>query len=157
MTISTTTELPSTTPCGKGNDELPHAALALFDELRGSLETSTKAVLQRDLAALEQATGDQRLLLLRLRALLPAPQPANSALPEQPPSILRNELCDAGHRVLQLARVQAALLKRARRFATVLSNLLASPQRSYAPSEFASGTESLRSPCSTPGDGLCRP
>lgn len=46
---------------------------------------------------------------------------------------LRVKVLAAARRVLELTRIQAALIDRARRFLVVLSNLVAEPGDSYAP------------------------
>jgi hypothetical protein len=115
---------------------------ALLGELESSLQSSQRALLARDLAGIEQHTGEQIRLRRALEILwsknLPQasdPMPFDSMLNDPMPYARAgaSELRLAQMRVLHLGRVQAALLARAQRRARMLSHLFAGPGASYAP------------------------
>ena len=100
---------------------LRHRSLELLGELAASLQSSQNALLSRDLAAIERGTREQKQLQ---QALWEAQAEARAK--DQPKYA-------AEFRVLQLARVQLALLARAQRNLHALSHLLAGPGASYRP------------------------
>ena len=92
---------------------------ALLQELETSLAGSQKAALTGDGPGLERGTGEQVRLLRSLEGW-------------QGLSGLPAEVRAAAARVLQAARVQAALLRRARQRQRILSNLVAGRGSLYA-------------------------
>ena len=141
-----TTALPASAepPPGNAGATIAQASAALLCELEASLRLSQRALLQRDLPGLEQATREQ----IRLRCALgilwewdatackpaarfdgrtqPKLSPAESARAESAP-----DLRAAQQRVLQLGRIQAALLAGQQRWFTMLANLVAGPDSGY--------------------------
>ncbi len=109
----------------RGDDQLIQAPLALLRELESSLEASRKALLNRDLAGLEQATREQARLHRALENL-----PLATSLGRRP---LSAELQAARKRVLHLGLVQWALLERAGRWLRTLERLASGPGASYGP------------------------
>ena len=112
--------------------EIAPASRVLLGELEASLEASQRALLSRDVACLEELTGEQ----IRLRHSLEIvwsrdAAPGREARSQDPAAA--GGLRAAQLRVLHLGRVQAALLTRAERWLTMVSNLLAGPTASYAP------------------------
>ena len=124
------------------------ASLALLAELENSLQSGQKALLALDISAIEASTA-QQVRLTREIHIHPSPRTSLSLsqnergegqrgedhrfaeLSSEP--WLSPELHAAALRVLQLARVQAALLRRTQRLLTVLSNLRADPGEAYGP------------------------
>ncbi|MGA1985060.1 MAG: hypothetical protein ABSG72_02235 [Candidatus Sulfotelmatobacter sp.] len=112
------------------------AGVALLGELESSLEASQHALLARDLAGIERHTGEQ----VRLRRALEILWSQNSLegsdrVPIHPMLSVRAGAAEFGAaelRVLQLGRVQAALLRRAQRWSRMLSHVLAGPGAGYA-------------------------
>jgi hypothetical protein len=105
------------------------ASSLLLGELEASLQASQRALLSRDVARLEERTGEQ----IRLRRSLEivwsrAAAPGSDAAPA-----VAGELGTAQRRVLHLGRVQVALLARAERWLSMVSHLLAGPTANYAP------------------------
>lgn len=107
--------------------------LGLLAEMEASLQGSQKAVLASDGLGLENCTREQARLHRALEMLLwPQAWPGTavqkavekSAGPRCAPR-LAAELLAAERRVLQAARVQAALLRRARQFQRILANVAA--------------------------------
>jgi hypothetical protein len=98
--------------------------LALLGELEASLDASRKALLALDLAGIELGTREQVGLLRKLEAVLGrgTVQPG-----------LEDETRRSGQRILQAARLQWALLARARAKLRVLANMLAGQNVSYGP------------------------
>jgi hypothetical protein len=109
--------------------EIAQAWLSLLAELEASLQASQRALLDRDVACLEQSSGEQIRLLHALEIFWPSPR--ND--PAQDDSALAAELRAAQMRVLHLGRVQAALLARAQRWLRTIENLLAGPATNYTP------------------------
>jgi hypothetical protein len=125
-----------------GADDTWQAMLGLLDEMAASLQGSHKAVLASDGLGLENCTREQVRLNRALEMLLwPQAWPGTVvqkdvqknaqkkdalkiARPAGSPS-LAAELLAAEWRVLHATRVQAALLRRARQFQRILSNLAA--------------------------------
>jgi hypothetical protein len=118
--------------------EFEQAVLALLSELEASLTVSQKALLGRDLKAITTCTEEQTRLVRALAVLLQASltrreAPGVAVAPFRPKVKSSLVLIAAEKRVWQLARVQAALLKRAQRSLRILARLLAGPQTSYGP------------------------
>jgi len=129
-------------------DELAQAALGLLTEMEASLQGSQKAVLSGNGPMLERCTREQVRLHRALEVLLAVPawpgttlptsdlittEPTNvrAAVPRSA-SVMAAEVLSAARRVLHGARVQAALLRRARQFRRVFSNLAAAQGATYA-------------------------
>jgi len=113
------------------------AHLALLAELEASLQASQRALLSRDVASLEQHTAEQ-MRLQKALAILSAPMPRLSGSNSNPTLVA--ELRAAETRVLQMARMQAALLDRAQRWLRTVVNLLAGVEKNYAPPSGTPGT-----------------
>jgi len=120
--------------------ELLPDRLAVMRELEASLQGSRKALLALDLA-IERGTREQVRLIRELEMVLRRPtassaigrQPAEDAaqgLPACAPE-LEEELRRCESRVRDGARLQAALLARARSKLRVLANMLADPSVTY--------------------------
>lgn len=107
-----TCELPTET----NSDAL---RLALLNDLESSLRASEQAILARDVARLERATEEQTSLHRRLVML---PVRGSSFSPA---------VREAQQRVLDLGRVQSALLERARQRLRMLANWIAGPEAQY--------------------------
>lgn len=146
----------------QGNGEMGQAALAVLDDLRLSLQAGIHALLARDVASLERATENQKRLLPLLGALLDPMSCQGSLAPgsfESPScnSLARvSRLREAASHVLRLGRLQAAVLKRAKRSLTVLSNLMAGSERVYTPAESPAGIGIASSGCSRKGESACQ-
>jgi hypothetical protein len=151
----------------QGGAELVRATIGLLGEMEGSLHASQQALLAGDLTGIEQGTRQQIGLRKSLEILGTRPgrdllcgdllsgdrpsgdRPSGDLLPSdlQPGDLqpgdraLAAELGRAQMRVLQLGQIQAALLTRARRWSTILSNLLAGPDAGYVPSVGNMGPE----------------
>jgi len=121
--------------------ELLPDRLAVMRELEASLQGSRKALLALDLAGIERGTREQVRLIRELEMVLRRPtassaigrQPAEDAaqgLPACAPE-LEEELRRCESRVRDGARLQAALLARARSKLRVLANMLADPSVTY--------------------------
>jgi hypothetical protein len=136
--------------------------LALLGELENSLQSSQAAWLARDVAGTERCTREQLRLCRALQALVrrwfapAATQPASESGPglseaglseaglrARAPE-LADQLLAAALRVQRGARVQAALLRRKRRFLCVLANWMAGAEAGYGPP--AAPTVALREP-----------
>jgi len=137
----------------KAEDERAQPALALLAELASSLEASQRALLANDISVLQQATSAQVHLCHALRRLSTSPADQSTSpsvgacekstncpllLPLPFPSLFPSlssgtELRAAQERVLQLGRVQAALLIRSGRSLRILAHFLAGPGASYCP------------------------
>ena len=112
------------------NRELNAAQLALLGELAASLQSSHQAVLTRDVAALNLATADQVRLRHALEILLkPPPDDGEHHKPRD--HAFDPQVIAAAARVLHLARVQGALLRRAQQFLSVLAHFAAGPGTTY--------------------------
>ncbi len=109
---------------------------ALLCELEASLEGSRKALLALDLAAIERGTREQEGLLgefdVALRQGMKGAAQALEPEPEPEPEP-EEELRRSGNRILEAARLQAALLARAQCKLRVLANMLAEPSVTYGP------------------------
>jgi len=114
----------------RGNGELGQAALALLGDLQSSVQAGVQALLQRDLPALEQATGQQQRTLQALRATLPAHSAPAAAETSDEQS---RRLQESAAQVLYLGRVHAALLIRTQKRLALLSHLFAEPACGYSP------------------------
>ena len=110
-----------------GDRCLPTLFPVLLVQMEASLTTSQQALLSRDFIAVERATREQRHLQRQLGACFAAfrqaPRPS-------PPEIEAGVTCQ---RILQLARVQLALLGHAQRSLVACARLLAGPGAAYAP------------------------
>jgi flagellar biosynthesis/type III secretory pathway chaperone len=100
--------------------------IALLARLEISLHQSQHAVLSRDLAQLQKATGEQAELLRNLDAIERQRKSWNN-------ESTRSAVVDAAERVLHLGRVQAALLRRARQSLQTASHAMAGRQAGYIP------------------------
>jgi len=141
----------SSEPLRAACPEIAQAKRSLLTELEASLESGQRALLARDVAGLEQSSGEQMRLL---RALQIFWQPG----PAQDDPACNAELRALQMRVLHLGRVQAALLARGQRWLRTIANLVTGPATNYAPSASngvplghrnlrASGEEEERAPC----------
>jgi hypothetical protein len=122
--------LPSTSMGGE--DEIGPALLGLLEQMAASLQESQKAVLASDGLKLENATREQVRLHRAFEILLwpqawPGTLDQNAAGPVRPrrAPLVAAELLAAARRVLEATRVQVALLRRARQFQHILSNVVA--------------------------------
>ena len=93
--------------------------LALLNDLESSLRSTEQAILGRDVERLERATEEQANLHHRLVML---PMRGSSFSPA---------VREAQQRVLDLGRVQSALLERARQRLRMLANWIAGPEAQY--------------------------
>lgn len=136
--------LPSANPVPAAEDRT-RCALMLIGELEASLNASRKALLALDLAGIERETREQVRSIRKLEDVLGrsmAPRVRGMAKdralvrsgnsPELEPEPER-ELRRSCHRVLEAARLQAALLARARTKLRVLANMLAGQSVTYGP------------------------
>jgi hypothetical protein len=128
-----------------GIAEIMRARLVLLAELEASLQASQQALLSRDISSLERRTSEQ-LRLQKALAILSAPSRLPGRRFAGRTSALSAELRAAETRVLQHARVQAALLDRAQRWLRTVANLLAGVEKNYAP---PSGTPGIAYPVRT--------
>jgi hypothetical protein len=114
--------------------ELTQASLAVLGQLRSSLAQGQKALLERDVEALERATREQTGLIRAWQVLFSNPMATQKSSGRRVHApALAPELHTAASRVLYLTRVQGALLLRAQRFLAVLGNLSAGSQALYGP------------------------
>jgi hypothetical protein len=116
----------------KSPAEIAEGRLSLLKQLETSLQASQRALLSGDLAALQHENCEQ----LRLQRALEACWPPNGARtgegsPKPDEFATSNSLRVAQMRILQLGRVQAAILARANRWLTTVSHLLAGPEAAY--------------------------
>lgn len=107
-------------------EDFARLGLELMGELEASLDGSRKALLALDLAGIEMRTREQVGLLRRLEAVR-----QRSMLADPPAQ--RDETKRCGNRILQAARLQAALLARARAKLRVVANMLAGQSVTYGP------------------------
>lgn len=126
----------------RSQDEIAQAVLGLLTEMEASLEASQKAVLTSDGRMLENCTREQVRLYRALEPLLRLPAWPGTAgqkadkknvRPAEPgcPPALAAEVLAAQQRVRHGARVQAALLRRARQFRRILANFAAAQGATY--------------------------
>jgi hypothetical protein len=124
------------------SDELRQACLLLMRQLEASLHGSRKALLALDLVSIERETREQVGLIVgldtvRQQALTPPASgirpPKNGAPENGGEPELGEELRQSAHRILSAARLQAALLMRARSKLHVLANMLAGTSVDYGP------------------------
>ena len=118
--------------------------LQLLRELEASLSGSRRALLALDLAGIEQGTREQVGLVRELERFpereMQIPRPAQELKKRMQESgevpTCSQEVAEEVRRceqsVLQAARVQAALLARARRKLRILANMLAGPSLNYS-------------------------
>ena len=97
--------------------------LVLLSDLEASLRASHQAVLDRKVGRLEQLTAQQTSLLETLSGL------SAKRIPGTAPAALRS----VQKRVLHLARVQLALIRRAQQSLRAVSNVAAGSQAGYVP------------------------
>jgi len=117
----------------KKADDIAESSLNLLRQLEASLQASQRALLSGDLEALQEKTCEQ----LRLQGALQACWSQNGAgARESNPMLaefaIASDLRAAQMRVLDLGRVQAAILSRANRWLTTVSNLLAGAAAGYS-------------------------
>lgn len=105
--------------------------LALLQQLEASLAHSHRALITLDLAAIQQGTRDQLTLCRNLAVEIRQSHVAEGRDATES-SQLSQELRRSEWNVLQAARLQAALLKRAQRKLVVIENMLAGAERNYA-------------------------
>jgi hypothetical protein len=123
------------------------ARIGLMAAMEASLQISRKAVLALDLAQIERQTDEQADLVRRLAELLRPGALAETcdsdAFDEARPAAFvsksrledERELRRKADRIMEPARLQAALLARAQRKLRVLAALLAGPVLTYGPFE----------------------
>jgi hypothetical protein len=113
-------------------------------ELEASLHRSQRALLALDLAGIERGTCEQVGLVRELHVLLRGKTalPANARLGENrmPAFVastpeLKEQLRASAKRILNLARLQAALLVRARWKLRIVANMLAGTSGTYGPGQ----------------------
>jgi hypothetical protein len=124
-------------------EDLVRLRLALMGELEASLDASRKSLLALNLTGIELGTREQVGLLRNLEAVLrrsmaapgrekqPTEDRTQAWLAYAPE--LEDETRRCCHRILQAARLQAALLARARAKLRVVANMLAGQSVTYGP------------------------
>ena len=129
---------------GDGNDVFLRARLEVMPALEASLSRSHAALLTMDLGGIERGTREQvgfirGLTAARQQSAAPLPesrrQPAEdeeSARPVHAAELIA-ELLEREDRIRKAARLQAALLARARYKLRVLGNMLAGLSITYSP------------------------
>jgi hypothetical protein len=122
------------------NEPEAQTQLALLAELAASLEAGQKALLEKDLDTILASTNAQARLIGALRILWTRPEDPTASQPGNPrekstssSAAFGDDLHAAQARVLQLGRVQAALLNRAGRSLRTLARLIAGPGATYSP------------------------
>jgi hypothetical protein len=129
----------------EADDGFPHPLhLQLLAELASSLEGSRHALLSGDVGQLEQLTVEQAMLWARILPLAEAEDKRAHNAGVQPDA--GAALLAAEKRILHLARVQQALLRRAGQRSRILANLLAGTDSEYAPAAQNHGVD-----CHDPG------
>ncbi|MGA9543177.1 MAG: hypothetical protein WBQ85_06400 [Candidatus Sulfotelmatobacter sp.] len=139
-------------------DDRARSALTLVRDLEASLHASRNALLALDLAGIERETREQVRSIRKLEDVLArsmAPRArgmtkeralvrsGNSPEPEpEPQPEPQEELRRSCHRVLEAARLQAALLARARTKLRVMANMLAGQSVNYGPLVAGNGVPS---------------
>lgn len=119
------------------------AARGLMVELETSLDCSRQALLALDLAGIERQTAEQVELIRKLEKFLPkgmsAPaserhseEDARSVLSAFMP-VAEEEVRRNANRIVEAARLQAALLRRAQCKLCIMANMLAGPSVIYGP------------------------
>lgn len=125
----------------KRSDEFLRVRLAVMPALEGSLHRSREALLTMDLDGIERGTREQVGLIGELKtAAQPKPRSGESGQPQEnrepvfsvSPAELQ-ELRQTESRIREAARLQAALLARARYKLRVLANMLGGLSKSYRP------------------------
>ena len=114
-----------------GGAAFAQAGGVLLGELESSLQASQHDLLSRNLAGIEQRTGEQ-IRLRRALKILWSRNPLQSSDPMPFDRAGAAKLLLTQLRVLHLGRVQAALLMRAQRRSRMLSHVLAGPGAGYA-------------------------
>jgi hypothetical protein len=141
-------ELSSATARKPEGESLRTTLLVLMHELEASLQGSRQALLALDLAGIERGTCDQLGLIGKMGGLwqqsaaVAASGAREAKAPDfrSYPSELGEEFIRSRNRILDALRLQAALLRRARRKLCVLANMLAGPTASYGPLLARNGT-----------------
>jgi hypothetical protein len=127
--------------------------LALMEGLRASLGHSHQALVGLDLAGIEQGTREQLILIRSLASELRQAQAAETQAAEtQVPETrlasdgweLAQELRRSAVKVVEAARLQAALLRRAQHKLVVMANMLAGAERDYGPPPLRQGMSLAR-------------
>jgi hypothetical protein len=115
--------------------------LALLGKLEASLAASQTALLLLDVTELEGCTEEQRTLCRQIEnscSFSAYASPLNEGLPDKKSPLARHSdqiaLCATQARVLHLARVQGALLRRAQRSLRVVASLTVGA--TYAPQQW---------------------
>jgi hypothetical protein len=131
----------------EADDGFPHPLhLQLLAELASSLEASQHALLCGDVGQLEQLTVEQSLLWARILPLAEGDDKRAHNAAVEPHVGTRPALLAAQERILHLARVQQAILRRAGQRSRILSNFLAGTDSDYAPAGQNHGVD-----CRAPG------
>jgi hypothetical protein len=118
----------------EADDGFPHPLhLQLLADLASSLEASGHALLCGDVGQLERFTVEQALLWARILPLAEADDKRAHNAGVQPHAGARPVLLASQERILHLARVQQALLRRAGQRSRILANLLAGTDSDYEP------------------------
>jgi len=134
-------------PATEADDGFRHPLhLQLLAELASSLKTSRHALLCGDVGQLEQLTVEQALLCARILPLAEADDKRAHDAGAQPDAGAASALLAAQERILHLARVQQALLRRAGQRSRILANLLVGTDSEYAPAAQNHGVD-----CRAPG------
>jgi hypothetical protein len=147
--------LPSANP-EPTTDERARSALTLVHELEASLHGSRKALLALDLAGIERETREQVRAIRKLEDVLArsmAPRVGASRMAREGTLVRSGNLSEleskpeeelrrSCHRVLEAARLQAALLARARTKLRVMANMLAGQSVNYGPLVTGNGVPS---------------
>ena len=141
MVLTNLSRLKNVPPAEEPHSSPPQACLALMLELEASLRGSKNSLLALDLPRIEQGTVEQIALIERLNGVLsptfPAAQscePTGTAGSFASTRALENEFQGRCRRIMELVRLQAALLTRAQTKLRVLANTLAGPASAYGPS-----------------------
>jgi len=127
---------PQVSPAPPTTVEIEQSCLEILFELEASLLASHRAILDRDVARLEELTQLQG----RLRRLLSDVLPGIVGRIDRELPVDRSALQMAAGRVLELGRVQLAMLRRSRRSLVILANLAAGAEAGYAAAAESSRT-----------------
>ena len=107
--------------------------LLLLGELATSLDASQQVLLSGNVGRLEQLTAEQAGLWARILPLAEADHQRAQSAGVQAEGGGPGALLSAEKRILHLARVQQALLRRAGQRSRILSNLIAGTDSEYEP------------------------
>jgi hypothetical protein len=112
------------------------AARGLMAELETSLDCSRQALLALDLAGVTRQTEQQVELIRKLEKFLPrgmlAPASERHSEEDAMP-LVDEEVRRNANRIVEAARLQAALLRRAQCKLRIMANMLAGPNVTYGP------------------------